>query len=137
MEEEWKRKAFRIVQQRQLCSCMNDTKWRELRRAMGYEMPFPPPFILKTLFDREMQQPEGMQDAFYPGDWEDAFAYGADQFDGIAIEWIRIHPRLLEHRGRLIPPRLLDASDRLECLLQTYHIPFEKQGVDYVIYGYR
>lgn len=44
MEELWKRQAFRIVQQRQLCNCMNNTKWNELRNAMRFEMPFPPPF---------------------------------------------------------------------------------------------
>lgn len=44
MEEPWKRQAFRIVQQRQLCSYMNKTKWNELCNAMRFEMPFPPPF---------------------------------------------------------------------------------------------
>ena len=38
-----------IVQRRGLTSCMNNTKWREFREAMEYEMPFKPPYIYKTL----------------------------------------------------------------------------------------
>ena len=107
MEESWKRQAFRIVQQRQLCSCMNNTKWNELRNAMRFEMPFPPPFTMKTLFEEQQPKP------------------------------IRIHPRYLERRGRLIPPQVQDASEQLESLLQKYAIPFEQYGSDYLIYGYR
>ena len=42
-----------IVQRRGLTSCMNNTKWREFREAMEYEMPFKPPYIYKTLFEEE------------------------------------------------------------------------------------
>lgn len=78
-----------------------------------------------------------MQDDYYLGDWEEPFGFGTDQFDGIAIEWIRSHPRLLVHRGRLISPQLLDASEQLEYLLHKHSIPFAKQDMDYLIYGYR
>lgn len=81
----------------------------------GLKFPFRRP-LGNTLF--EEQQPEPMQDDYDLGDWEDPFEFGADQFDGIAIEWIRIHPRYLEHRGRLIPPQVQDASEQLESLLQ-------------------
>lgn len=47
------------------------------------------------------------------------------------------HPRYLEHRGRLIPPQVQDASEQFESLLQKYVIPFEQHGSDYLIYGYR
>ena len=135
MQESWKRRAFRIVQQRQLCSCMNDTKRRELCHAMRFDMPFPPPFTMKTLFEECQSEP--MQDDYYLGDLEEPFGFGTDQFDGIAIEWIRIHPRLLVHRGRLISPQLLDASEQLEYLLHKHSIPFAKQDMDYLIYGDR
>lgn len=100
----------------------------------GLKCPFRRP-LGNTLF--EEQQPEPMQDDYDPGDWEDPFEFGADQFDGIAIEWIRIHPRYLEHRGRLIPPQVQNASEQLESLLQKHVIPFEQHGSDYLIYGYR
>ena len=43
----------KIVQERQLTSCMNNTKWDKFRHAMLEEMPFRPPYEIKTLFDED------------------------------------------------------------------------------------
>ena len=51
MPDQLKEKVQRIVSERGLYSCMNDTKWDKLRDAMRHEMPFQPPYIVKFLFD--------------------------------------------------------------------------------------
>lgn len=95
--DDWNQKIRRIVEQRQLCGYMNDTKWNELRRALSFH----------------------------------------DRVHGIAIEWMKIRPRYLKHRGKLIPPELVDASTEFEGILDKYHIPYEEQNGTYCIYGYR
>jgi hypothetical protein len=44
-----KNKAKKYIEKEQLISFMNNTKWEEFRKAMLEEMPFPPPYILKTI----------------------------------------------------------------------------------------
>ncbi|MBD5088161.1 MAG: hypothetical protein HDT30_05020 [Clostridiales bacterium] len=56
MSKNLKAEAFKFVKQRNLCSYMNDTKWNELRYAMLNKMPFPPPYIIKTLFESECKE---------------------------------------------------------------------------------
>ena len=41
------------IQEKQLTSVMNTTKWKKFREAMIYEMPFCPPYILKTISNED------------------------------------------------------------------------------------
>lgn len=128
-----------IVQQRQLVSCMNTTKWREFRSAMLTEMPFPPPYALKTLFDeteedvrRFLADPAGT----YLGD------YSAECFAGLnekIIEYVVVRPFYYEEQGgRLVSKHVLhDAVAEFMAILEKYHIPWEKAGDVYYIRGYR
>lgn len=69
-----KEKALLIIENRNLCSYMNDTKWGELRHAMLREMPFPPPYIMKTIFEDKCPQEECFQkDVAFAGDWNEGF----------------------------------------------------------------
>lgn len=130
MSANLKERVRKIVQQRNLCSYMNDTKWNELRNAMMNEMPFPPPFILKFL------------DVNYSGDWSCDWYYGfaieGHYFNGaFAVEWIKIRPRYLKYRGQLIEPEVIDAEDKFIEILKRYSIPYEVSDGVYCIYGYR
>lgn len=64
-----KEKVRKIVQQRNLCSYMNATKWKELRNAMMDEMPFPPPFIIKYLDTECIEEADFQNDVWHWGDW--------------------------------------------------------------------
>ncbi len=57
------------IARRGLTSWMNDTKWREFRKAMETEMPFPPPYLYKTLFEEEAGLPDFSRDVRYLGDY--------------------------------------------------------------------
>ncbi len=72
----------------------------------------------------------------YLGDWREALSFD-DRVHGAAIEWMKIRPRYLKHRGKLLPPELVDASAEFEEILDKYHIPYEEENGTYCIYGYR
>lgn len=123
------------MKERQLCSCMNDTKWNELRRAMLEEMPFPPPYIIKWIYE-DCKDKDFQDDVYYLGDWNEALSYNG-KVHGIAIEWMKVRPRYLKHCGRLIPPELIDAAKEFEKILNKYHIPYEEESGTFCIFGYR
>ena len=134
MARKLKEKVKKIVQQRNLCSYMNDTKWSELRHAMLYEMPFPPPYILKFLFEEEaVGEKYFHQDVNYLGGWEDGFL----MHNAFAVEWIKIRPRYLKFRGQLLEPEVIQAESELIKILKKYSIPYEENEGVYCIYGYR
>lgn len=49
LQKHLKDSVFHIVCERNLCSCMNNTKWCELINAIKMEMPFPPAFSMKYI----------------------------------------------------------------------------------------
>ena len=129
-----KEKVLRWISEKGLTSYMNDTKWLELQTAMNEEMPFPPPYILKSLFEDKSLLEFGTE-VSYHGGWDDeAFLWG----DFYKIEWIKIRPRYLLHQGRLISPKLMDATDELISVLKKYSIPYEEDDDGaFIIFGYK
>lgn len=128
-------RAIYLVERDQLTSCMNKTKWMELRQAMQKEMPFPPAYTLK-LIDRTEDLEDRKKSVIptYMGDW------GLECLPPsllVLVEWLKIDPRLAKSRGGLIEPEITDASDQLREVLTRHSIPYEEQGTSFVIYGYR
>ena len=131
---DFKKKIQDIIAQRQLTSCMNDTKWNELRTAMTEEMPFPPPYSVKFLDCAAPVPP----DTHHTGDWHYVYAIDGEAFNGAyAVEWIKIVPKLIKPKGRLIPPDITDASAELIDILKKHSIPYEEKDGEYIIYGYK
>lgn len=128
-----KEKAFKIVKQRNLCSYMNDTKWSELCSSMLNEMPFPPPYDIKYLDIDHSAGDNINKDIYCYGDWYEPFL----MYGYASIEWIKIKPVILKHRGLLIPPEVLDETEEFVGVLQKYNIPYEEKDGIYTIYGYR
>lgn len=125
------------VESRGLTSCMNNTKWREFRNAMEHEMPFPPPYIYKTIFEEET----GAYFDFSE-DVRQLGAYDAESFAGFdfrSIEWVKVRPRYIEYEGGLLAGRNLlhDATEEFIALMEKYSIPYEEKDGAYMVYGYR
>lgn len=128
------------VQQRQLTSCMNNTKWNRFRTAMLEEMPFPPPYEIKTLFDEDdtFIKNFAAQDAGYQG------CYIDEDFVDLnykVIEYLIIKTRYYDTAGgRLVPQKIWhDATAPFLELMRKYHIPYvpyETTNDTFVIYGY-
>jgi hypothetical protein len=137
--EKYKKKINNIVQQKGLCSMMNNTKWKELKKGIS-ELPFLPPFVIKSVDEEETFYHQFKEDVYYTGDWGmylDNYLGGdiyATPF--YAVEWIKIRPRLLKHQGRLIESKVIDETDEFLAILKKYNIPFEEQNGAYIIYGY-
>ena len=138
MSTDLKEKVRKIIYQRNLCSYINDTKWNELRNAMMNEMPFSPPYIVKFLFEDKAEGEEFFfQDVYYSCDWYYAFAIENHYFNGaFAVEWIKVRPRYLKHRGQLIEPEIIEAENEFIEILKKYSIPYEESNGVYCIYGY-
>ncbi len=126
-----------LVAQRGLTSCMNDTKWREFQQAMATEMPFPPPYIYRSLFE------EGKEDAWtlpeevgYTGDYSaESFAWNDYQ----TIQWVKVRPWYYQNRGGLLCQHrvLHNGEEEFLAILKRYSIPYEEKDGVYTIYGYR
>ena len=131
----------KIVQERQLTSCMNNTKWDKFRHAMLEEMPFRPPYEIKTLFDEDdtFIQDFVQEDTRYCG------AYDEEEFVGFhykVIEYLIVKTRYCDVAGgRLVAYKTWhDATKEFVGLMEKYHIPYvpyEKTDDTFIIYGYR
>ena len=133
MADSLKRKVFNIIKQRNLCSYMNDTKWEELRYSMYYDMPFSPPYDIKYIDIDHSTGDDINKDMYFGGDWYEPFLlYGY-----VAIEWIKIKPVILKHRGCLIPPEVIDETQELINILEEYNIPYTEENNIFTIYGYK
>lgn len=125
-----KARVMKTVAERNLVSVMNDTKWRELQGAVINTLLFPPPYQAKYL----------LEDRLYPEEFETDVSYWGDWIEGIvpfySVEWIRIRPRYLKHRGRLVSPEVIDITDDFVKLLKELSIPYRLENDTYIIYGY-
>ncbi|GKV54477.1 hypothetical protein NCCP2222_04240 [Sporosarcina sp. NCCP-2222] len=125
-----KMRVMEAVADRNLASVMNDTKWRELQDAVLNELLFPPPYQIKYVMEDQLYPEEFESDVWYWGDWIE----GIDPFYN--VEWIRVRPRYLKHRGRLVSPEVVDIADDFGKILKELSIPYRLDQDTYTIYGY-
>lgn len=128
---EFKEQVDAELSKRGLVSVMNDTKWAELQGAVRRELPFSPPFQLKVVLRSEPEPEHFESDVDYLGDWSDECL---SPF--YAIEWLRIRPRYLHRRGRLIAPEEKSVEPAFTEILRRYSIPYRRDGDTIRIYGY-
>jgi hypothetical protein len=116
---------------RGLVSVMNETKWVELQNAVLCELPFAPAYQCKMVL-RSDPYPERFEtDVDYLGDWSSECL---SPFS--CIEWLRVRPRFLRHRGRLVAPEVLSVESEFLAILHRYQIPHRRDGETVWIYGY-
>ena len=115
----------RHIQREQLVSCMNDTKWGELRAAMASVAPNPPRYRVKCLRDAA-PSPEG---------WERDWRNHLPSFK--TIEWVEVDPIHRTRRGQLLKDIERDMTDDIVSLLRGHSIPFEHSTGHLRIYGWR
>lgn len=123
-----------IIQDRQLTSYMNDTKWKEFVHAMDEEMSVAVPYAYKTLFE------EDREDLFFDK-WYDCESFNGYHYK--SVEWVKVKPKFHEckHRGMLIEDEKIyyDVEEEFLNLMKKYSITCEKEEETglYVIYGYK
>jgi hypothetical protein len=125
-----KQKVQEVVIKKQLSAIMNNTKWELLRKSVQESLQFPPSYQVKYVLE-DTPYPEHFEDdIWYLGDWEQ----GIRPF--YSVEWIRVRPRYLKHRGMLINPEVIDITEEFVSMLQRLRIPFVKEESTICIYGY-
>ena len=138
--EKYRAKIEKLIQNKGLYSVMNNTKWKELKKGVS-ELPFLPPFVIKSVDEEETDYHHFEKDEYNAGDCGltlDSYL-GGDIYavPFYAVEWIKIRPRLLEHQGRLIESKVIDETEAFLAILTKYSIPYEEQDGTYIVYGYR
>ena len=138
--EKYKAKINKLIQQKSLCSVMNNTKWKELKKGVS-GLPFLPPFVIKSVDEEESEYHQFDEDVYYSGDWgmhlDDYLGGDIYATPFYAIEWIKIRPRILERQGRLIESKVIDETEEFIAILKKYNIPYDEQNGTYIIYGYQ
>lgn len=118
------------VDRRGLASFMNRSRWAALIKAVHEELPFPPPFQIQAVTGPRQALWES-DDVNYWGDWS---AEGVEPL--LEIEWIRVVPRYLKHRGMLIDPEVIDCTDQFRDLVRRLRLPSREDERGIWIYGY-
>ncbi|MEO9485246.1 MAG: DUF6678 family protein [Ekhidna sp.] len=118
--------TLKIISDKNLNSCMNNTKWNELVSAITSDPNYNPNVIIKYI------QEDKITSSFTPVWWEDVKRDGFE-----IIEWVKIDPIGKEYVGRLVEPSETDYSDFIEQGLKSCNIPFELDNGIYTIYGYK
>jgi hypothetical protein len=126
----FQKKILAEVERRQLTSMMNTTKWAKLVHAVAEELPFPPPYQRKDVLKTTPEPEHFDTDVWYHGDWHEGILPYA------SIEWVRIRPRYVQSKGRLLPHEVVDEEKQFVEILQRYRIPYRHNGDSYWIYGY-
>ncbi len=125
-----KSKVRKVVNEKQLFSVMNNTKWRELQNAVVEWLPFPPPYQIKNVLGNEPYPKEFEEDVWYWGDWSEGL------LPFYSIEWIRVRPRYLKENGQLLPRITIDITKEFISLLKQFAIPYHEDEDSIYIFGY-
>ncbi|MCM1506432.1 MAG: hypothetical protein NC177_04765 [Ruminococcus flavefaciens] len=133
MADNLKHKVLNILERRNLCSYMNNTKWNELINSMLNDMPFPPPYDIKYIDIDHSTGDDVNKGIYHYGDWYETFLLT----ENVLIEWVKIKPVILKHRGLLIPPEVIDETQELITILEKYNIPYTEKNNIFIVYGYK
>jgi len=122
----------KTLERRGLSSVMNDTKWKRLREEVLGSLPWPPAYQLKGVMAEEPEPRNFEPSCAYHGDWADSAIWQ----DPLYIEWIRVVPVYLEHRGKLLEPNRKSLKNELIDLLRNLRVPHTIEKNSITIYGH-
>lgn len=128
--ESFKKKVQAIVTEKQLCSIMNNTKWEKLQSGVLKQLPFTPPYQVKYILQEKPEPVTFDNDVWYLGDWIEGL------FPFYSIEWIKVRPRYVKNKGRLVDGEVIDITEQFRELLHNLHIPYKEENNVFFIYGY-
>jgi hypothetical protein len=115
----------RYIEEHQLVSIMNNTKWRELVAAITSEGSFDPPVKIRYIFDADNVG------GFSPVWWEEVEADGFEQ-----IEWLMISPVKEVPVGALVGSKQTDYTDFIRSGLDKHSIPYTLTAGIFLVKGY-
>ena len=116
--------VLKYVNERQLSSVMNKTKWYELEKALNGSEDFIPYVRYKLIYD------ENPNAGFTAVWWHELLEIAE------TIEWLEVDPFKREWLGRLVADRVTDFSDVVSAQLTQYSIPYSIENGMFRIWGY-
>lgn len=131
-----KTKNRQIIQDKQLISYMNDTKWIKLQHAVQH-LDFPPAYIVKLLTE---EQDEAYEINFmeniptYWGNWNAVYEEGMPFF--FNIEYMIVQSRLSKHQGMLIDPLIQNECDAFRKIINELGLVFQEKNYCFKICAY-
>lgn len=116
--------VLKYVNEHQLSSVMNKTKWCELEKALNGSEDFIPYVRYKLIYNENPNA--GFTAVWWPELLEIAET----------IEWLEVDPFKREWLGRLVADRVTDFSDVVSAQLAQYSIPYSIENGMFRIWGY-
>lgn len=116
--------VLKYVNEHQLSSVMNKTKWCELEKALNGSEDFIPYVRYKLIYD------ENLNAGFTAVWWHELLEIAE------TIEWLEVNPFKREWLGRLVADRVTDFSDVVSAQLAQYSIPYSIENGMFRIWGY-
>ncbi|GAB2899010.1 DUF6678 family protein [Microbulbifer echini] len=113
----------KIIDQRQLVSVMNKTKWRELCGSFSGSDSVSPEIRYKLIFGESIY-------GFSAVWWDEVFR------DCVAIEWMDFDPFNHEFRGQLVSKKKIEIRNEIFEIFEKYNIPYSIEGGFYRVWGY-
>jgi hypothetical protein len=120
------REILKYVEENNLSSVMNNTKWKKLVGAITSNNDFDPPVNFKTIFD------DKNNGTFTPVWWDEIERHGFN-----IIEWLQIKPIKEEHTGQLTKPQVTDYTEFIKGCLEVNSINYTFEGGIFKIIGYQ
>ena len=127
-----KEKIKQVLEERNLTSFMNNTKWKELIDSIMENMR-DIPIQYKTFFDEETPS------VYWTIDSDEHFFH----MNMSSVEWFKIRSKFEKvlDQGRLIEPKICvtNKKSEIECMLNKFSIPYEYDDIEkcFIIFGYR
>jgi len=114
---------LKIINDRQLVSVMNETKWREMCGEFEAIHDLGVHVRYKNITSDQLY-------GFSSVRWDQLFR------EAVSIEWIDFNPIKKEHRGRLISDKETDISGVILSIFKKHSIPYSIENGCYRVWGY-
>ena len=114
----------RYIAREQLCSLMNDTKWRETMSLLQSIPNFHVRLRVKGV----------QEDTPPPAHWDGSFPWHLPTYE--SIEWLEIDPLVRRRRGMLIDDLVVDFTAQLTQVLRSIPVSFTFENGAIRIWGY-
>jgi len=113
----------KIIDDRQLVSVMNKTKWRKLCGEFEEIHELGVSVRYKMITSDKLY-------GFSPVWWDQLFR------ETVAVEWIDFDPKKRERRGQLVSDKETDISDVILGIFKNHNIPYSLENDCFRVWGY-
>lgn len=128
-----RQKELQVIEESQLTSVMNETRWKRLGRAVSEVLKYAPPYQVKFLGEATLFPSESLSEyEVLWAEWGEIWVESSLR----SIEWIRLRPKVLIDKGAIVDPDVCDMTNELISILKKERISFVQGKETIQIFGY-